>query len=77
MSWQSPGHARNAQARCPSYYNFPQLGFEGYRRVHMASYDIGQYLAADIVKLGPFELLSDSNPNTGIPGGHLADPRGR
>src|SRR5579862_4956616 len=50
-----------------SYYNFLRLGHEGYRRIHMASYDIGQYLAAEIVKLGPFELLCDSNPNTGIP----------
>ena len=33
----------------------------------MASYDIGQYLATEIVKMGPFELLCDSNPNTGIP----------
>jgi len=50
-----------------SYYNFLRLGFDGYRNIHMASYDIGQYLAAEIVKLGPFELLCDSNPNTGIP----------
>ena len=50
-----------------SYYNFLRLGHEGYRNIHQASYDIGQYLAAEIVKLGPFELLCDSNPNTGIP----------
>ncbi len=50
-----------------SYYNFLRLGHEGYRRIHQASYEIGQYLAAEIVKLGPFELLCDSNPNTGIP----------
>ena len=50
-----------------SYYNFLRLGHEGYRRVHQASYDIGQYLATEIVKLGPFELLCDSNPATGIP----------
>ena len=50
-----------------SYYNFLRLGHEGYRRVHQASYDIGQYLAAEIVKAGPFELLCDSDPNTGIP----------
>jgi glutamate decarboxylase len=31
------------------------------------AYDIGQYLASEIVKAGPFELLCDSNPNTGIP----------
>jgi glutamate decarboxylase len=50
-----------------SYYNFLRLGHEGYRKIHMASYEIGQYLANEIVKLGPFELLCDSNPNTGIP----------
>ena len=50
-----------------SYYNFLRLGHEGYRRIHQASYDTGQYLAAEIVQLGPFELLCDSNPATGIP----------
>jgi glutamate decarboxylase len=49
------------------YYNFLRLGHEGYRRIHMASYDVGQYLAAEIAKLGPFELLCDSRPGTGIP----------
>jgi glutamate decarboxylase len=50
-----------------SYYKFLRLGRAGYRRIHQASYEIGQYIAAEIVKLGPFELLSDSNPHTGIP----------
>src|ERR1700749_4138798 len=50
-----------------SYYNFLRLGHEGYKRIHDASYEIGQYLASEIVKAGPFELLCDSNPNTGIP----------
>jgi glutamate decarboxylase len=49
------------------YYNFLRLGKEGYRRVHQASYDTGQYLAAEISKLGPFELLCDSDPLLGIP----------
>jgi len=49
------------------YYNFLRLGYEGYRGIHNASYEIGQYLASEIVKLGPFELLCDSNPATGIP----------
>jgi len=49
------------------YYNFLRLGREGYRRVHSASYETGQYLAAEIAKLGPFELLCDSDPATGIP----------
>jgi glutamate decarboxylase len=50
-----------------SYYNFLRLGHEGYRRIHQASYEIGRYIAAEIVKVGPFELLSDSRPETGIP----------
>ena len=49
------------------YYDFLRLGKEGYRRIHQASYDTGQYLAKEVVKLGPFELLCDSNPKTGIP----------
>jgi glutamate decarboxylase len=49
------------------YYDFLRLGKEGYRRVHQASYETGQYLAKEVVKLGPFELLCDSNPKTGIP----------
>jgi glutamate decarboxylase len=50
-----------------SYYNFLRLGHEGYKKIHLASYEVGQYLAAEIVKLGPFELLCDSDPATGIP----------
>jgi glutamate decarboxylase len=35
--------------------------------VHQACYDTGAFLAEEVVKLGPFELLCDSNPQTGIP----------
>jgi glutamate decarboxylase len=49
------------------YYDFLRLGREGYRRIHMASYETGQYLAGVVPTLGPFELLCDSNPDTGIP----------
>jgi glutamate decarboxylase len=49
------------------YYNFLRLGRDGYRRVHQASYDTGQYIAQEITRLGPFELLCDSRPATGIP----------
>jgi glutamate decarboxylase len=49
------------------YYNFVRLGRNGYRDVHDACYETGKYLAAEIVKLGPFELLCDSDPQTGIP----------
>jgi glutamate decarboxylase len=33
----------------------------------MASYATGRYLAEEIAKLGPFELICDSDPQTGIP----------
>src|SRR6476646_362300 len=49
------------------YYNFLRLGHAGYRRVHQASYDVGAYLAEEITKLGAFEVICDSNPQTGIP----------
>ncbi len=49
------------------YYEFIRLGKVGYQRIHQACYDNGAYLAEEIVKLGPFELLCDSDPSTGIP----------
>src|SRR5262249_11056263 len=49
-----------------SYYNFLRLGHEGYRREHTASYDIGQYLAAEILQLGPFALPCGRHANTAI-----------
>jgi glutamate decarboxylase len=49
------------------YYNFVRLGLDGYRQVHNSCYATGMYLAEEVVKLGPFEILCDSNPETGIP----------
>jgi glutamate decarboxylase len=49
------------------YYNFVRLGRDGFRHVHEACYDTGKYLADQIVKLGPFEMLSASDAQTGIP----------
>jgi glutamate decarboxylase len=49
------------------YYDFLRLGFQGYKRIHDACYDVGAYLASEIVTLGPFELLCDSRAATGIP----------
>ncbi|MET0147272.1 MAG: glutamate decarboxylase [Ilumatobacteraceae bacterium] len=59
--------SRPAGQIAAQYYDFVRLGREGYRRVHMASYDTGRFLAEEIAKLGPFELICDSNPETGIP----------
>ncbi len=49
------------------YYNFVRLGMKGYKYVHDACYDTAKFLATEIVKLGPFELLCDGDPHTGIP----------
>jgi glutamate decarboxylase len=49
------------------YYNFVRLGRDGYKEVHDACYKTAQYLAEEIVKLGPFELLCDGDPLVGIP----------
>jgi glutamate decarboxylase len=49
------------------YYNFIRLGRDGYQSVHQACYDTGAYLAEQIPRLGPFELLAASDPHAGIP----------
>ncbi|OLQ92999.1 glutamate decarboxylase [Vibrio panuliri] len=49
------------------YYNFLRLGFEGYRRIHSASYDVCEYLVQDLSKLELFEFLFDGNREQGIP----------
>jgi glutamate decarboxylase len=49
------------------YYNFVRLGKDGYRQVHDSCYATGKYLAHGVLGLGPFELLADSDPRTGIP----------
>ncbi len=49
------------------YYNFVRLGMEGYKNVHDSCYATSKYLADEIAKLGPFDMLCDGNPLTGIP----------
>src|SRR6478735_5495670 len=49
------------------YYDFLRLGKEGYQRIHNASYETGRMLAEAIPTLGPFELLSTSEPASAIP----------
>ncbi len=41
------------------YYNFLRLGREGYRKIHQACYDTARYLADEIGKMGPFEVIYD------------------
>ncbi len=50
------------------YYNFIRLGRRATADVHACCYDTGRFLAeGDRCTLGPFELLCDSKPETGIP----------
>jgi glutamate decarboxylase len=43
------------------YYQFVRLGFEGYRQIQQACRDTAMYMAAEIAKIGPYELLSDGS----------------
>lgn len=49
------------------YYNFLRLGMEGYRKIHTACYETAQYLAGEIEKMGPFEILYGGEMMSGIP----------
>jgi glutamate decarboxylase len=49
------------------YYNFLRLGKEGYRKIQTACYDTARYIADEIRKLPPFEVIFDGDPKTGIP----------
>lgn len=49
------------------YYNFLRLGREGYAKIHNACYDTAEYLASEIGKMGPFEILFDGDRQRGIP----------
>jgi len=54
LNFSRPGGQIVAQ-----YYNFLRLGREGYRKIHQAGYDTAQYLADEIGKMGPFEIIYD------------------
>jgi glutamate decarboxylase len=43
------------------YYNFLRLGFEGYRKIQTACYQTAQHFAAEIRKMGPFEIIHDGD----------------
>jgi len=49
------------------YYNFLRLGREGYANEHNACYATAQYLASEIAKMGPFEILFNGDSQKGIP----------
>jgi glutamate decarboxylase len=54
LNFSRPGGQIVAQ-----YYNFLRLGREGYRKIHEVGYRVAQYLADEIGKLGPFEIVHD------------------
>ena len=43
------------------YLMFASLGHDGYREVQQRSCDVARYLAAEIAKIGPYELISDGS----------------
>jgi glutamate decarboxylase len=43
------------------YLMFASLGRTGYREVQQRSSDVARYLAAEIAKIGPYELISDGS----------------
>jgi glutamate decarboxylase len=49
------------------YYNFLRLGKEGYRKIHTACYDTAKYIARELEKVGPFEIIYDGEMDAGIP----------
>jgi glutamate decarboxylase len=49
------------------YAGFLRLGREGYAAAHGNSYRTAQHLAEHLPKVGPFELIYDGDPATGIP----------
>jgi glutamate decarboxylase len=60
LNFSRPGGQIVAQ-----YYNFLRLGKEGYHKIHQACYEVAQWLADEIGKLGPFEIIYDGRG--GIP----------
>jgi len=62
LNFSRPGGQIIAQ-----YYNFLRLGREGYAKVHGACYDTAQWFAAQLAKLGPFEIICGGDPASGIP----------
>jgi glutamate decarboxylase len=62
LNFSRPG----GQVVC-QYFNFLRLGREGYRKVHAACYATARYLAAEIGRLGPFEIVFGGEDQAGIP----------
>ena len=62
LNFSRPG----GQVVC-QYYNYVRLGREGYRKIHTACYETAHYLAREIEKVGPFEMIYRGDMSVGIP----------
>lgn len=49
------------------YYAFTRLGMDGYKKIHMAAYQVASFLARQIADLGTFEFISAGDPHKDIP----------
>jgi glutamate decarboxylase len=56
LNFSRPGGEIIAQ-----YYNFLRLGRRGYARIHQACAETAGWLATELAKLGPLEILYDGN----------------
>ncbi|MGJ7511478.1 glutamate decarboxylase [Variovorax sp. GT1P44] len=56
LNFSRPGGEIIAQ-----YYNFLRLGRDGYRRIQQACSDTAKWLAQEVGKIGPFELVYDGD----------------
>ena len=62
LNFSRPG----GQIAC-QYYLFLRLGRAGYRAVHGACYDVARHMARELGRMGPFDILFDGDPSSGIP----------
>ena len=52
LNFSRPGGQIVAQ-----YYNFLRLGREGYRKIHQSCYDTAAFIAEELAKMEPFEII--------------------
>ncbi len=50
--------SRSASQIVGQYFVFMRNGFEGYKEIHQKTLDVAQYLAKEIGKIGPFEMMA-------------------
>lgn len=62
LNFSRPGGQVIAQ-----YYDFIRLGRDGYRKIHQHCYEVSAWIAKEIEKMGPFEIVFDGAPERGIP----------